>query len=127
MIESSRKLVKDFGRKYDKGTVLFKEGDPGKELYIIDSGSVKISKDIDGREQLLALLEEGDFFGEMVLFSENARTATATVMEEAVIVVITEELFNEYVKKDAHILYLLLEKVCHRLKETTDALVSSKS
>lgn len=122
MIEPSRKLVKDFGKQCKEGTVLFHEGDTGKEWYIIDKGCVQISKQINGSNKVITTLGDGDFFGEMVLFTDSARTATATVMEDSTIVVISEKIFNEYILHDASILYLLLNKVCQRLKDTTDEL-----
>ncbi|MBE9503527.1 MAG: cyclic nucleotide-binding domain-containing protein [Proteobacteria bacterium] len=123
MIEPSQKLVKDFGRQYKQGTVLFHEGDRGKEWYIIERGAVQISKEIHAGKKVITTLDDGDFFGEMVLFTDTARTATATVIEDSTIVVISEETFNNYVLHDASILYLLLNKVCQRLKDTTDELV----
>lgn len=123
MIEPSQKLVKDFGKQYNKGMVLFNEGDHGKEWYIIDKGSIQISKRINDKEQVITTLDDGDFFGEMVLFTDTLRTATATVMEDSTIVVISEEIFNNYVMHDASILSLLLNKVCQRLKATTDELI----
>ena len=122
MIDSSNKLVKDYGREYKEGDILFSEGEKGTELFIIEKGTVEISKVVKGEKKVIASLGEGDFFGEMSLVSETARTATAKVLEDSVIVAIDEETFEDTVAKDASILYLILKKVCHRLKETTDAL-----
>lgn len=125
MIESSGELVKNFGKNYESGTVLFEEGDSGKELYIIEKGEVQVSKIIGGKDQIVTTLDEGDFFGEMVLFGETSRTATVTTTKDSTIVVINEELFNKYIKNDAPILYLLLTKVCQRLISTTNELVKN--
>jgi len=64
-------------RRLRAGEVLFREGDPGSELFLIRSGSVVISKRVTGRvEQVLARLEQADFFGEMSLFDRLPRSAT---------------------------------------------------
>jgi CRP-like cAMP-binding protein len=54
-----------FGITYDKGEVIFQQGTPGDTMYIIQSGAVEISQLQGDRKKVLALLERGDFFGEM--------------------------------------------------------------
>ena len=64
-------------RRLRRGDVLFREGDAGKELFFIRSGTVIVSKHVKGRvEQVLARLGPGDFFGEMSLFDDQPRSAT---------------------------------------------------
>ena len=64
-------------RRLRRGDVLFREGDAGKELLFIRSGTVIVSKHVKGRvEQVLARLGPGDFFGEMSLFDDQPRSAT---------------------------------------------------
>jgi CRP/FNR family cyclic AMP-dependent transcriptional regulator len=65
--------------------VLFREGDAGKELFFIRSGTVIVSKHVKGRvEQVLARLGPGDFFGEMSLFDDQPRSATIQAESETV-------------------------------------------
>jgi CRP/FNR family transcriptional regulator, cyclic AMP receptor protein len=72
-------------RRLRRGEVLFREGDAGKELFFIRSGTVIVSKHVKGRvEQVLARLGPGDFFGEMSLFDDQPRSATIQAESETV-------------------------------------------
>lgn len=68
-------------RSYDAGTTVFQEGDVGEALYILADGLVKLSKiDLGGHEKTLAILQPPEFFGEMALLGESARSATAVTL-----------------------------------------------
>jgi CRP/FNR family transcriptional regulator, cyclic AMP receptor protein len=72
-------------RRLRRGDVLFREGEKGKELFIIRSGAVIVSKHVKGRvEQVLARLGPGDFFGEMSLFDDQPRSATIQAETETI-------------------------------------------
>ena len=74
-------------KTYPKKSIIFHEGDRGDTLYILKSGRVKISKITeDGREKTLALMQPGEFFGEMAIFDEQPRSATAEVLDEQAVV-----------------------------------------
>ena len=64
---------------FEQGHVLFHEGDEGEDMYIIQSGSVAIKKRVKDGETTLAVLEKGDFFGEMAILERLPRSATAEV------------------------------------------------
>ncbi|HON89140.1 MAG TPA: cyclic nucleotide-binding domain-containing protein, partial [Spirochaetales bacterium] len=74
--------AEEFNRFYPKDTVVFCEGMPGTELYIIQKGSVKITKIVENTEVLLAVLKPGDIFGEMALLENKPRSATAIAYED---------------------------------------------
>ena len=60
-----------FGIAYEKNDVIFREGDMGNSMYIIQSGVIEISHIKDGNRNVLAILEKGNFFGEMALASHS--------------------------------------------------------
>ena len=68
--------------RYQKDAVLFREGDLGREMFIVLSGEVQISKLIAGVQLPLGVFRAGDFFGEMALVEAGVRTATATVQQD---------------------------------------------
>jgi hypothetical protein len=75
--------LKDLTVKFPAGAVIFHEGDPAYEMFIIQKGEVVISRTVGGTEQRLAILEKGDFFGEMALLEQYpARSATATAVSQ---------------------------------------------
>ena len=65
------------GPVYEPGTVIFRQGEPGDTLYLIQSGAVEYSYKQGDTETVLTILEKGDFFGEMALFGQERRPATA--------------------------------------------------
>ena len=68
-------------RTYKSGEVIFHEGDPGVGMYIIEDGRVNIT--LGKQEKLLAVLSNGEFFGEIALLSDTPRTAAATAVNES--------------------------------------------
>ena len=72
-----------------KGQVLFREGDPGEELFLVQRGTIVISKGVTGRvEQVLARIGPGDFFGEMALFDRAPRSATVQAESDVTLLVL---------------------------------------
>jgi CRP-like cAMP-binding protein len=67
-------------RTYKSDEIIFNEGDPGAGMYIIENGKVNIT--LGKKQKLLAVLSNGEFFGEIALLSETPRTATATAVSE---------------------------------------------
>lgn len=71
-------------RTYREGEILFLEGDIGRALFILESGSVELTKkDPDGGDRLIYRLKPGDFFGEMALLEQLPRTASARSVERS--------------------------------------------
>jgi CRP/FNR family transcriptional regulator len=79
-------------RTLKKGHVLFREGDHGEEMFVVQSGAILVSKPVTGRvEQVLARMGPGDFFGEMALFDQAPRSATIQAESEATVLVLDRE------------------------------------
>lgn len=83
-----------FQKHYEKGATLFVEGMSGEVLYVVRSGSIEITqRGADGKEKRLALLGKGETLGEMSLVDNRPRTATARVVEDADLLVMTKKAF----------------------------------
>ncbi len=108
-----------FLKHFPKGTVLFNEGDEGEDMYIIRSGKVAIRKRVPHGEIVVAVLEKGDFFGEMALLERIPRTAGAEMVEGGDLIVIGSEIFGDMVKGNPEIAVRMLRKYSLRLRETT--------
>ena len=78
---SAESLTQRFAREYPRGSVVFREGDPGGPMYVVQSGQVRISRRAGGAETVLTTLGPGAFFGEMSILSGRPRSATATCVE----------------------------------------------
>src|SRR6266536_3529247 len=107
---------------FDRGHVLFKEGDEGDDMYIIQSGRVAIKKKVKDGDTTLAVLEKGDFFGEMAILERLPRSATAEVVEEGDLIVISGETFGDMIKANPEIAVRMLRKQSIRLRETNKQL-----
>jgi CRP-like cAMP-binding protein len=83
-----------FTRNYPKDTMIFCENMPGKEMYIIQKGSIKITKIVNDNEVLLAVLKQGDMFGEMSLIESKPRSASAIAFDDAVLLAVNKENSN---------------------------------
>lgn len=108
-------LFQRFGREFPTGTVLFREGDVGREMYVIQSGKVTISKRVRDVEKFLATLGQGEFFGEMAIISNKPRTATAAVVEDAKLLVIDPKVFEAMIRGNAEIAVRMIKKLAERL------------
>ena len=109
---------------FDNGQVLFHEGDDGDDMYIIQSGRVAIKKRVKDSDTTLAVLEKGDFFGEMAILERLPRSATAEVVEEGDLIVISGEMFGDMIKANPEIAVRMLRKQSIRLRETNRQLES---
>ena len=105
----------DANRSYPKDTMIFSEGEPGHELYIIQRGSVKITKIVNDNEVLLALLKPGDIFGEMALLEDKPRTASAIAHENSTLLVVNKANFKRMVSTQPQMITKLTQILADRL------------
>jgi CRP-like cAMP-binding protein len=115
-------LFARFGREYQPGDVLFREGEAGEVMFVIQSGAVRISKAVGGEEKVLAVLGPGEFLGEMAILNGKPRTATATVVELTRCLVIEAKTLEQMVARNAEIALRLIKKLAKRL-DSADTLV----
>jgi CRP-like cAMP-binding protein len=107
-----------FLTRFEQGHILFHEGDDGEEMFIIQSGRVAIKKKVKEGETTLAVLEKGDFFGEMSVLERLPRSATAEMIEPGEIIVIAGDTFGDMIKANPEIAVRMLRKYSIRLRET---------
>lgn len=105
-----------FVRAYPAGTVLFREGDLGSEMYVIQSGEVEISRRVGDRHQVLALLPAGEFFGEMAVVNDRPRSATAVVRKAAHLLVIDARTFEAMLRARGEIAVRMIKTMASRLE-----------
>ena len=102
-------------RNYPKDTMIFSEGEPGEEVYIIKSGLVKIAKVVKDGEMLLSILRPGDIFGEMALLESKPRGACAISYEACELMVVNRLNFHQILRSQpqliTHMITLLAERI----------------
>jgi len=115
-------IVNQYGRKYERGQYIFKEGDHGEEMFIIHSGKVNITKKTDEGEKILITLGPGDFFGEMAVIDKGPRSASAIAAEDTICIVLDEDLFEQQMQRNAKIVKKILKNMSARLRAMNEQL-----
>jgi CRP/FNR family transcriptional regulator, cyclic AMP receptor protein len=110
-----------YEKQLRSGDVLFKEGDAGDEMYLIRSGKIKIVKDLEGNKKTLAVIGEGEFFGEMALLDKSPRSAAAIAETDAKLIIVDRDAFLSSVNKNPFIKYII-ETLTTRLRKTNNML-----
>jgi CRP/FNR family transcriptional regulator, cyclic AMP receptor protein len=121
-----RSLLSD--KTVPQNTRLFRQGEQGDAMYLIESGRVRISiHDEDEQELTLAELAQGDFFGEMSLIDGRQRSADASVIEDAQLAILSRDAFLFFVRSNPDIALKMLSALTDRLRRTDELLRSRVS
>ena len=105
-------------KEFSDGDIIFNEKDYGRDMYIIESGKVKIFRVRNNREIILAVLKKGDFFGEMAFFSGQARSASAQAEGVCQLRVINQKDLKDLVKEP--VVWRILKEMSQRIREFDD-------
>jgi len=117
--EIDRVLDAGVVRSIDRGKLLFRKGDAGKDMFIIMKGKVQIVDEYDNHKKILAELGPGDFFGEMAMFEKrHTRSAHAVVREPSRVLVLKENTLNKLIEKKMPKQFLrnIIGVLCHRIR-----------
>ncbi|MCC7537730.1 MAG: cyclic nucleotide-binding domain-containing protein, partial [Deltaproteobacteria bacterium] len=114
-------------RDFPAGSSIFLEGDPGDRLYVIVHGQVAVQrKDIDGEPVTLVTLNRLDFFGEMALFEDVRRSASAVAASRDVRVIAIERAgFTELLRRNVEIALHLVASQNKRLRQLNERMVQT--
>jgi CRP-like cAMP-binding protein len=116
----------ELGKGYRDGEVIFKEGDRGELMYVIQAGRVRIKKDSPSGEITLGTLESGEIFGEMALFDRLPRSATAVAAGDARILSVDRKKLFPTISKDPTLLFKILETMSQRIRGLNDEIAKLK-
>jgi len=112
-------------RDYEKGQMILLEESTGETFFIMTSGTVKVTRlSDDGREVILALLGESDFFGEMSLLDGEGRSANIVANEDAEVMTLSRRDFLECLETYPKIAISLLEELAVRLRKSDQQIES---
>ncbi len=108
-------------KSYPKNSIILFEDDPGDALYVVLRGQVKVVLVGDeGREVILSILKDGDFFGEMALIDDRPRSAHVIATQKSSLLVLRRDDFRECLEESPHIALGLLQAMSHRLREADE-------
>ena len=103
-------------RQFDRGTVIFEEREPASHAYVIETGLVEISTDVDDERRVLATMGPGEMFGEMAALDGTERSATATAIEDTELTLIVSDQLRARVEAAEPIVKLLLRVILNRFR-----------
>ncbi len=112
-------------RGYASGTPILREAEPGDLFFVLVNGEVKVFVDsADGREVVLTHLQAGDFFGEMALFEDEARSASVMAVADSELVVLARPDFLSVLQNDFSLTRKILKTLSARLRRANDVIES---
>lgn len=106
-------------RDFEKGKTVFYEDDKGTSLYIIISGSVKITiYSDDGREHVIGYLKEKDFFGELSLIDGQPRSTSIIALDKLKVITLSRDNFLSLLKSNPEIISKIITSLCKKIRKT---------
>jgi len=116
----------ELGKVYSDGEIIFKEGDVGEGMYVIQSGKINITKKATSGELVIATLQSGEIFGEMALFDRLPRSATARASGNARILSIDKKKLFSTISRDPTLVFKLLESMSQRIRKLDEEFMKLK-
>jgi len=114
--------------RFTNGQVIFKEGTPGKIMYLLKSGRVRLTRESvkDGKKVTITLgvLNKNDYFGEMAIFDSASRSATAVAMGEVIVKIITQKDLEVMIEESPRLAWLFLRRMSERIRITDNKIES---
>ncbi len=110
--------LQSFVVQYANGQSVFHEGDVGATMYIVQSGRVRLFRDVDGAKTVLGEMEKGDVFGEMSILEGLPRTSSAEASADSKLIEINSSTFDKMIRGNIEIAIRMLRKLSIRLRES---------
>ena len=104
------------GKQYAKGEIIVRQGEVGDCMFAIQSGQLEVVKQDDKREVRVALLEQGDIFGEMAIFEREVRSATVRALNDARVLTVDKKTFLRRIQEDPSIAFNLVRMMSQRIR-----------
>jgi CRP/FNR family transcriptional regulator, cyclic AMP receptor protein len=123
MSSRTQSHAKELERVYGDQEVIVREGDVTRDMFVIQSGRVRISKQVGAREVELATLERGDFFGEMSLLESLPRDATARALGQTELLVISAGALLVRMRRDPTFAFEMLHRLSGRVRALNARLI----
>jgi CRP/FNR family transcriptional regulator len=105
------------GKVYENAEVIIQQWEKGDCMYVVQEGQVEVVREEVGHEVRLAVIGEGDFFGEMAIFENEVRSATVRALGQTRVLTVDKKNFLRRVHEDPSIAYKLVQSMSHRIRE----------
>jgi flavin-dependent dehydrogenase len=117
----------ELGKIYHSGEIIVRQDDVGECMYFIQSGTVEVIRESDGKEVKLAELGQGEFFGEMALFEKGVRSATVRPLGEVRVLSVDKRLFLRKIHEDPALAFRIMQRMSRRIRELDKELGNLRS
>ena len=104
------------GKDYADGEIIIRQGEAGDSMFVIQAGSVEVIEESEGGEVLLAVLEQGDFFGEMAIFEREVRSATVRARGDTRVLTVDRKTLMRRIQRDPSLALNILETMSRRIR-----------
>jgi len=118
--EQQEKLLARFGRPFSSGDVLFRDGSPAVEAYLLQQGRVRLIKQIGAVERSLRVLRPGDLFGESALVRGATHSSTAVALSDGLALALDHTTFQQVLSSNAAVGSRVLQQLIRRLRDAED-------
>lgn len=115
------------GKLYHDQEVIIRQGEEGNCMYVIQEGQVEIIQEEENCVVQLAVLKEGDFFGEMAIFEKEVRSASVRALGEVRVLTIDQKNFMRRIHQDPSLAFRVVRTMSRRIREMNRVLVNIKS
>ncbi|MBF0161983.1 MAG: GGDEF domain-containing protein [Magnetococcales bacterium] len=108
-------MNRELGKLFQKGKTIFQQGDPATCMYVVQKGEVELVVESDYGFKSLAIFHDGDVFGEVSLFVEKARFATARALQDTWVLTLDEKAFLSRLHQDPSLAFRMIRQMAHRI------------
>lgn len=119
-VSGTDRLHARFGRAFEPGDVLFREGEEGSEAYLLESGRVRLIKRVRGIERSLMVLKPGDLFGESALLTGALRSSTAITLSSGVALALDQTTLQNLLERNPVVASRIVRQLVRRLRDSED-------
>jgi CRP-like cAMP-binding protein len=117
---SDDRLLARYGRRFAPGTVVFREGDPSDVVFLLQSGRIRLFKQVGAIERSLRVVRPGDLFGELALLSGSRRQSTAVALDESLALGFDHATFHQVAQTNPDVGLRVIEQIVRRLRDAED-------
>jgi CRP-like cAMP-binding protein len=105
------------GKEYKDGEIIVRQGDVGECMYVIQTGKVEVYQETGDKEVRLAILDEGDFFGEMSIFEQEVRSASVKASGDVRVLTIDKKNFLRRIHEDPSLAFHIVKNMSKRIRQ----------
>ncbi|HVR19387.1 MAG TPA: Crp/Fnr family transcriptional regulator [Polyangiaceae bacterium] len=117
---SDDRLLARYGRRFAPGTVVFREGEPSDVVFLLQSGRIRLFKQVGAMERSLRVVRPGDLFGELALLEGSRRQSTAVALDESLALAFDHATFHQVAQTNPDVGLRVIEQIVRRLRDAED-------